>query len=188
MFSVFSPLGNTSLETEGSHEHNDRHAFEAGREYFQNFKEEEMRKSILLTAILLSGIAVLAATLEPLNVKTGLWQVTMTNTINGLPKPTTNTYKSCVKKEDLDKYPFTDPKDKCNWTVQTSTSSKMDATGTCMPEGQGKVDFNIHLEALDSENVKGTGQLTLDGPAGAMSGNYSATAKWASATCPAGMK
>jgi hypothetical protein len=51
----------------------------------------------------------------------------------------------------------------------------------------GKVDFNIHLEALDSENVKGTGQLTFNGPSGAMTGNYSATAKWTSATCPAGM-
>jgi hypothetical protein len=146
-----------------------------------------MRKTVLLTAILLSGVALLAATLEPLNVKPGLWQVTMTNTISGLPKPTTNTYKSCVKKEDLNKYPFTDPKDKCNWTVQTSTSSKMDATGTCMPGDMGKVDFNIHLEALDSENVKGTGQLTFNGPSGAMTGNYSATAKWTSATCPAGM-
>jgi hypothetical protein len=88
-----------------------------------------MRKTILLTAILLSGIALLAATLEPLNVKTGLWQVTMTNTISGLPKPTIN-YKSCVKKEDLNKYPFTDPKDKCTWIVQTSTGSKMEGRST----------------------------------------------------------
>jgi hypothetical protein len=147
-----------------------------------------MRKTILLTAISLLGIVLLAATLEPLNVKIGLWQVTMTNTISGLPAPTTTTYKTCVKKEDLDKYPFTDPKAKCTWTVQNSTGNKMDATGTCMPDGQGKIDFHIHLEALDSENVKGTGQLTFNGPGGAMSGNYSATAKWASASCPAGMK
>jgi Protein of unknown function (DUF3617) len=147
-----------------------------------------MQRTILCTAILLSGVSLLAVTLEPLNVKTGLWQVTMTSTVSGLPKPTTNTYKSCVKKEDLDKYPFSDPKDKCTWTVQTSTGNKMDATGTCMPEGQGKVDFNIHVEALDSENIKGTGQLTFNGPGGTMSGNYAATAKWVSSTCPAGMK
>ncbi len=147
-----------------------------------------MRRMILLVVVLLSATVLLAAALEPLNVKPGLWQVTMTNTISGLPAPTTNTYKTCVKKEDLDKYPFTDPKTKCNWTAQNSTGNKMDATGTCMPDGQGKVDFNIHLEALDSENVKGTGQLKFDGPAGPMNGNYSATAKWVSATCPAGMK
>src|ERR1700680_733742 len=137
-----------------------------------------MRKMILLAAVLLSATVLLAATLEPLNVKPGLWQVTMTSTISGLPAPTVSTYKSCVKKEDLDKYPFTDPKDKCAWTVQSSTGSKMEATGTCMPEGMGKVDFSMRLEALDSENVKGTGKLTANGPAGAMNGNYSATAKW----------
>jgi hypothetical protein len=33
----------------------------------------------------------------------------------------------------------------------------MEATGTCMPEGMGKVDFSMNLQALDSENMKGTG-------------------------------
>ena len=146
-----------------------------------------MRKLIFLVAVLFTATALLAATLEPLNVKTGLWQVTMVSKINGMPAPTTTTYKSCVKKEDLDKYPFTDPKAKGNWTVVSSTGSKMEATGTCMPEGQGKVDFTMSLEALDTENVKGTGQLTITGPI-SMQGTYSATGKWAGATCPAGMK
>jgi hypothetical protein len=147
-----------------------------------------MRKMILFAATLVSATVLYAAALEPLNVKPGLWQVTMTSTISGLPKPTVNAYKSCVKKEDLDKYPFTDPKDKCVWTVQSSTGSNMEATGTCMPEGMGKVDFSMNLQALDSENVKGTGQLTANGPVGAINGNYSATAKWVGATCPPGMK
>ena len=120
-----------------------------------------MRKMILLVAVLLSATVLLAATLEPLNVKTGLWQVTMTSTINGLPAPTTSTYKSCVKKEDLDKYPFTDPKAKCTWTVQSSTGSKMDATGTCMPEGQGKIDFNMRWRPSTPKTLKGRGNLPL---------------------------
>jgi hypothetical protein len=147
-----------------------------------------MRKMILLGAVLLSATLLLAASLEPLNVKTGLWQVTMTSTINGLPAPNTSTYKSCIRKEDLDKYPFTDPNLKCTWNVLNSTGSNMDASGTCMPEDQGKIDFSMRLEVTDSENVKGTGQLTLNGPGGAMKGNYSATAKWIGATCPAGME
>ena len=147
-----------------------------------------MRKMILLVAVLLSATVLLAATLEPLNVKTGLWQVSMTSTISGMPAPTTSNYKTCVKKEDLDKYPFTDPKAKCNWTVVNSTGSTMDATGTCTPEGQGKVDFKLRLDALDSENVKAAGQLTTNTPAGTMNGTYSATGKWVGATCPAGMK
>jgi len=56
-----------------------------------------------------------------------------------------------------------------------------------MPEGQGKVDFTMSLEALDSENVKGTGQITITGPMN-MQGTYSPTGKWTGATCPAGMK
>jgi hypothetical protein len=147
-----------------------------------------MQKMILFAATLVSATVLCAAALEPLNVKPGLWQVTMTSTVSGLPAPIVNTYKSCVRKEDLDKYPFSDPKDKCVWTVQSSTGSKMEATGTCMPEGMGKVDFAISLQALDSENVKGTGQLTANGPAGAMNGNYSGTGKWIGATCPAGKK
>jgi hypothetical protein len=151
----------------------------------KNLKEEEMRKIILLGAVLLSATVLLAASLEPLNVNTGLWQVTMTSTINGLPRPNTSAYKTCVKKEDLNKYPFADPKAKCTWTVLSSTGSKMDASGTCMPEGQGKLDFRMRLDALDSQNVNGTGQLTANGPGGTLNGNYSATAKWIGATCPA---
>jgi hypothetical protein len=146
-----------------------------------------MGSKLIMCAFFLSAAVLLAASdLVPLNVNTGLWQVSMTSTINGAPAPTTNTYKSCVKKEDLDKYPFTDPKAKCTWTVVSSTGSKMEANGTCMPENMGKVTFTMHLEAVDTANVKGTGELTMNGPMGSMNGNYSATGKWISATCPAG--
>jgi hypothetical protein len=151
-----------------------------------------MRKMILPVAVLLSAAVLLAAqnqnpTVVPLNVNPGLWQVTMTTTIKGLP-PNTNTYRSCVKKEDLAKYPFTDPKAMCTWTVASSTGSNMQAKGTCMPGDMGKVDFNMQLTATDSSNVTGTGQMTVNGPRGPMQGDYSATAKWIGATCPAGMK
>ena len=144
-----------------------------------------MRKFLFLAAVLFTATVLYAATLEPLNVKTGLWQITMVSKVNGMGTTTTN-YKSCVKKEDLAKYPFTDPKDKCNWTVVSSTGSMMEANGTCMPAGQGTVDFTMSLQATDTENVKGTGQITITGPMN-MQGTYSATGKWTGATCPAGM-
>lgn len=144
-----------------------------------------MRTSIFLGVILFSSAVLLTASdPQPLNVKPGLWQVTMTSTIQGLPAPSTTTYKSCVKKEDLAKYPFTDPDNNCTWTVGNSTGGKMDTKGTCMPPGQGKVDFNVHLDALNTESVTGTGQLSMNGPRGAMNGTYAATAKWIGATCP----
>lgn len=147
-----------------------------------------MRTMLLFSAILLSVSILLAAGLDPLNVKAGLWQVTMTSQINQAPAPHINTYKSCVKREDLNKYPFTDPKANCNWTVVSSTGTRMEANGTCRPQGMGDVGFNMRLEALDSENVKGTGQLTANGPAGPMNGVYSGTAKWIGASCPADMR
>lgn len=46
-----------------------------------------MRKTLVVAGICLLAAVVFAgaAKVQPLNVKTGLWQVTMTRTINGLP-------------------------------------------------------------------------------------------------------
>jgi Protein of unknown function (DUF3617) len=147
-----------------------------------------MRRAIVASAVLLSATVLLAANLDPLNLKAGLWQVTMTSKVNELPAPNTTTYKSCLRKEDLNKYPFTDPDGNCTWNVVSSTGSKMEANGTCMPEGMGKVEFRMRLEALNSESVKGTGQLIANGPVGTMNGSYSGSAKWIGANCPANMK
>ena len=147
-----------------------------------------MRKMVLLGAVLASATILLAdSSVQPLNVKPGLWEVTMNITINGMgTPPRTNTYRSCLKKEDLNKYPFTDPEKKCTYTVLSSTGSTMDARGTCAPGSEGaKIDFKMRLDVVDSENVKGTGQMTMSGPGASMNGNYAATAKWIAATCPA---
>ncbi len=146
-----------------------------------------MRKMILPGVIFVAAMVLIAATnVQPLNVKTGLWQVTMTMTIQGMGGPQTHTYKSCVTKEKLNEYPFKDPDNNCRYTVQSSTSSHMDVSGSCLPKEGGKADFKIQLEAVDSEDVKGTGQLTLAGPQGAMHGDYSGKGKWIGASCPAG--
>jgi hypothetical protein len=148
-----------------------------------------MRTTILLATIFLAATMVLAAdNVQPLNVKTGLWQVTMTMTIQGTGAPHSNTYKSCVTKENLNQYPFGDPDNNCKYTVQSSTSSHMDVSGSCLPKEGGKAEFKIQLNAIDSEDVKGTGQLTLSGPEGSMHGDYSGKGKWVAASCPAGME
>jgi hypothetical protein len=152
------------------------------------FGEDTMRNTLLLVVISLATIVLLAAdNVQPLSVKTGLWQVTMTTMIPGMGTPRTHTYQSCVTKENLNQYPFADPDNHCNYTVNRSTGSHMDVSGTCMPGEGEKADFKIQLDATDSENVKGAGQLTVAGPQGAMHGNYSGTGKWIAASC-AGMK
>jgi hypothetical protein len=141
-----------------------------------------MHKRIAFVVVLLIVIA--AASLAPLSINTGAWQVTMTNSINGMP-PHTTSYKACVRPEDLTKYPFTDPKANCSWNVVSSTSSTMQANGTCMPPNMGTVQFAMQLTAVDAEHVHGTGQLMANTPNGAISGNYSGSAKWIGPQCPA---
>jgi hypothetical protein len=144
-----------------------------------------MRNILVCGVGLFIATAVEAAGMEPLNIKTGLWQVTMTSTISRLPEPNTSTYKSCLKREDLGRYPFADPEANCTWNVVSSTGSNMEADGTCMPGALGKVGFKMRLEVGSPESVSGTGQLVVDGPAGTMSGTYAGSAKWLQATCPA---
>jgi hypothetical protein len=145
-----------------------------------------MHKKILLGVISLVAIVAVAQNkVQPLNIKTGVWQITMTMTIQGMGSPHTHTYESCVTKENLSQYPFADPDNHCQYKVQSSTGTRMDVSGSCMPKEGGKADFKIQLDAVDSENVNGTGELTFAGPDGAMHGEYSGKGKWIAATCAA---
>lgn len=177
-----------------------------------------MRKAILIGAVLLLAmVASVSGNVNPLNLKPGLWQTTMTYTIKGTPPmppdmearlaqmtpeqrakyeamlknqyggtPKTNTWKSCVKKEDLNKYPFEDPRKKCTYTVLSSTGSKMDVSGTCTPGNDGyEYGFKVQLETADSEHAKGTGQLTISKGSQIMTGDYRGSSQWLGATCPA---
>jgi hypothetical protein len=145
-----------------------------------------MHQRIVFVAALLTTTIIAAASLTPLSIKPGVWQVTMTSIINGMP-PHTSSYTSCVVADNLTKYPFTDPKSNCNWTVVSSTSSTMQATGTCAPQNMGPMQFAVQLTAVDAEHVEGTGQLTANTPNGPLSGKYSGTGTWIGAQCPAYM-
>ena len=165
-----------------------------------------MRKVTFLGVICWWALVVLAGEkFQPLNVKPGLWQTTwnavstgrppipdnltpeqraryeamVSKMIAGLPK--TATYKSCVTKEQLN--PFSEPHDKCTWTVLASTGSKLDLRGTC-PGNQGvKVDMTVRLEARDSENVNGTGQQDMTGGGNTLNSKFALTSKWLGPAC-----
>jgi hypothetical protein len=154
-----------------------------------NLKEDAMRNMILLGAISLAATVVVAGdNIQPLNVKAGLWQVTTTMTIQGMGAPKTQTYKSCVTKENMNQYPFADPDNDCKYKVQSSTGTHMDVSGSCVYQGGGKADFKIQVDVIDTEHAHGSGQLTLAGPEGTMHGDYSGKGKWLAASCPAGTK
>ncbi len=145
-----------------------------------------MRKAILLTLILLPATLLLAqAAIQPLDVKPGAWDVTMTTSIDGMNiPPQTHTYRSCVKGDERNKYPFTDPNRNCTYTVISSTSKSMEAHGTCQPKNaDAKVDFDLRLNVVDSSTVNGTGAMTMNFNGRTVNGKYSATSKWISDTC-----
>src|SRR5579884_4416157 len=146
-----------------------------------------MRTALLLGALsFAAGIAV-AADLQPLNVKPGLWQVTTTTTYQGLGAPETKTYRSCVSAEDLNRYPFPDRDNDCRYQVVSSTGTHMEVGGSCTPQG-AKADFKLRLEVIDAEDVQGNGELNVAGPQGEIHGVYTGKGKWLGASCPPGTK
>jgi hypothetical protein len=175
----------------------------------QKLRESEMR-NILLGLTVLSATAIWAAEkIQPLNVKTGLWETTLTLTragempipagllaklspeqrakfearmkANAGSKTTTTTHRSCETTEKLDKAPFSNEK-QCSETVLTSTSSKAEVKVTC-DYGEMKASGTLKIEALSSESVKGSGEMTATGSGNTMNSATSFTGKWLSSSC-----
>jgi Protein of unknown function (DUF3617) len=173
-----------------------------------------MRKLLLIAAMGLLPSVVFAqnARFQPLNVKTGLWQVTATTTLSGVPPalqarlnqltpeqraqiearfggaPHTRTYRTCVTRENLEKDPFSGRDEKCNWILLNSTSRAMEFRGTSCEAGKSQgMETNVHLKirAFDSGTVKASvnGTATGNGQTMSVSGTY--TGKWLGSTCPA---
>lgn len=157
-----------------------------------------MRKAIVVGWICLAASLALAATenLQPLNVKTGLWETTQTVKLTGLPpqmaaaiNPTV-IYKSCIKQKDLNTNAWVNEKAgvKCSsWTVLKSTGTDMELEGNGCGLGNGMTASghgNIHVQ--DSEHVTASIDYTVTGSGMAVQGHVSHTSKWIGATCPTG--
>ena len=170
-------------------------------------------RTILAGLVMLSSVTVWAADkLQPLNVKTGLWETTTTRITSGeIPIPaemlarltpeqrakmearmkansaeksTTHTSKSCMTKEKLEKAPFSEEQKDCTRTIVTSTSSKAEVRFTC-DQADTKVNGTINVEALNPENVKGSGNATMTGGGHTMTTSGTFTSKWLGTDCGA---
>jgi hypothetical protein len=167
-----------------------------------------MRIIIVGLTLLTSGAVVAANNIQPLNVKTGLWETNAITTISGQPPipaedlakltpeqrakmetamkslaGTRNlTYKSCVTKEKLAKGTAFD-KSSCTWTTFTSTSTKAEMTGVCTEERYMKVNVNLHIMVLNPESITGSGQMSFSGNGRTMSSSSTMTAKWLGPDC-----
>jgi hypothetical protein len=107
----------------------------------------------------------------------------MKNLTSGIPK--TRTYKACITKEKLNSNPFSDREAKeCNWTELISTGTRLDAQGTCVTGSeQMKTNVKMHVEVLDSEHVKGTGEFAFSNGGNTMNSAFQATGKYLGAEC-----
>ena len=142
--------------------------------------------TVCLSTIVFFSLTVWAAdNVVPLNVKEGLWEVTVVHAMSGIPnssmanippdalakmtpdqrarveammggKPTTDVRKECVTKEKLEKNSaFSNNRGECTRTVINSTGRKLEVKFHC-EEKQSVSDGNVVMEALGSDNVKGT--------------------------------
>ena len=171
-----------------------------------------MKKIVLLTLAVFFAIAVWAAnTVQPLDVKLGLWETTTVSQTSGMPPippemlarmtpeqkakmeammkqrqaegPKTHTDKKCVTKEDLGKGGWFDKDEEdCTKTVITSTSRKLDVKLECT-KGGGKQSGTLNIEAIDSGNVKGSVQMTMTNGTNTMTMNSTLTSKWLGSSC-----
>jgi hypothetical protein len=166
-------------------------------------------KTILIAILTLTSVAVWAEDkVQPLNVKTGLWETTTTLTTSGeMPIPAeflakmtpaqrakmdermkanaasktrTNTHKSCETKEKLEKAPFSNHE--CAQSVLTSSESKAELKVAC-DYGDVKGTGTIIVEALSPESVKGSGQITASGGGHTINSNSTFTSKWIGSSC-----
>jgi uncharacterized protein DUF3617 len=170
-----------------------------------------MRTSILMGLIFASYIVSRRTDkIQPLDVKLGLWEVTTAATTGGqIPVPAevlakltpgqrarieerlkaqssgttkTTTRRQCLTKEQLDKgATFGEERKSCTRTVLTSTSSRLDLRVECADQGRTS-EGTLQIEALDSENVRGTAQSMFSGDHTLNPGS-TFTARWIGPIC-----
>lgn len=170
-----------------------------------------MRTKIVLVVLLGATMTALAAQkVEPLNVKLGLWDMTMTTTPAGqIPIPPeylsrltpeqrakleerfkaqysgqarTRTYKTCLTKEKLEKTGPLDDRDNCATTVLSSTSSKRSLKVQCT-NPELKSSGTVDFEALTPESTTGSGHMTATTGDHALDVDVTFTGKWIGQAC-----
>ncbi len=174
-----------------------------------------MRNIALLSAFGLCACIALAGSdkLQPLNVKTGLWQTTTTMKIKGqlpitpdmqarlaqmtpeqrarfeaaMSKMSSGTPTTRTYKNCVTKEQLnTNPfsEKECTWSTLSSTGSKLDAKGVCvMGKEDVKTNIAMHLDVADSEHVKGSGKVTMTGGDRTMTNDFDITSKYVGSDC-----
>jgi hypothetical protein len=171
-----------------------------------------MQTKLFIALIVASASTLWAADqYQPLDVKTGLWEVTTITNLSGqIPIPPDVLEKltpeqrarfqermnakamqpskpivsrNCLTKEQLDKgYSFTENRKSCTPTLVSSTKSKVEVRLECV-ENDVKIDAKVQFEAIDSENVRGQTQSVATGGDHTMNSSSTFAAKWLGSSC-----
>ena len=169
-----------------------------------------MTSKISIGLTMLACSTLWAADFRPLDVKPGEWQTTLNGQTSGMPpipadvlakltpeqrakmeammagrngaKSTVS--KGCLKKEDLDKgFNMSDKTmESCARSVVTSSGSKQEIRVDCNTNG-AKTTGTVKVEAVDSENVKGSMQLAVTNGEHTMNMNYMFASRWIGPAC-----
>jgi hypothetical protein len=167
------------------------------------------RLSRIAVAALLSGaagVAVAQQTVPSLDVKTGLWEVTFTSSIDlggtlpvdtskmppaqkaqieqtmkAMSKPRTDVQKKCMTKEEMAKTFLEQGDDTCTDKVTSNTATLFDMTRTCA--GDRPSTTQVHLEASTPEKVNGNANVATALAGGQQKMAVALSAKWLAAEC-----
>ena len=140
-----------------------------------------MTKNVLWVLMLGAGVSRAADNLTPLDVKTGLWEITtigersatlpipadalakmtaeqkarLEASMKSVPASQTSTRQSCITKQDLTRaFDYSDGDKACKQTIMTSTSTKQEVRLECDTPGN-KTVRTVKVEAVDSSHLKG---------------------------------
>jgi Protein of unknown function (DUF3617) len=170
-----------------------------------------MRTRFVLVLTAFSSLALLAADkITPLNIKEGLWEVTVTHSMSGMPAmpaispdalakmppeqrarieammqggASTDVRKDCVTKEKLEKHSaFSNNRGDCTRTVVNSTGSRLEVKLHC-EEKQTTTDGTLVLEALSSDGVKGTMHSVTNSNGRTMNMDFTFSSKYLGPDC-----
>jgi hypothetical protein len=108
------------------------------------------------------------------------FEATMNKMASQVPK--SRTTRTCLTKEKLERNPFGEEGKSCTETVINSTGSSMEVREVCAGENM-KSDVTVHIEAADSEHVKGTVKSNVSGGDNAVNVMGTFASKWLGAAC-----
>lgn len=166
------------------------------------------RLSVITVAFFVAGLSNSFA--ENLNVKPGLWEMTIVQQNSGMPpipkdvlktmpaeqrakfeamiaqqsgQKMSHVMKECVTQKDLEKPIFDKNEDKtCKADIVKQTSNHVEIKMTCDGDGQ-KMSGSMIYDAPDAEHMVGKTVMAMAGDGAGMTMNMTMNGKWLGANC-----